>query len=288
MIRQTLDAVRIATDDAAVHEAVLREVLSEVSRMRFDESPAKMGQKIHRLIRQASGNADPYREIKRKFNLFALQLYPALVSRIEMADDSFETAVRLSIAGNIIDPGAVSNVGQDLIRQTIEEVMHQPLDRSAVSELRAAVADAGEILYIADNAGEIVFDSLLIRQMPRERVTVMVKGSPIINDATMDDAEMVGLASMVGIISSGSDAPGIILDECSPEAREKIERADLIIAKGQGNYETLSDLDKNIFFLLKAKCPVIARDIGCEIGSTVIVRRKPLPQATVGLRKGGD
>jgi uncharacterized protein with ATP-grasp and redox domains len=139
---------------------------------------------------------------------------------------------------------------------------------------RQAVNDAREILYIADNAGEIVFDRLLIERLPIEKVTVAVKGSPVINDVTMEDALVAGLPRIVEVIDNGSDAPGTILESCSGYFQERFEKADLVIAKGQGNYETLSDIDKNIFFILKAKCPVIARDIGCEVGQMIFQKTK--------------
>ena len=110
----------------------------------------------------------------------------------------------------------------------------------------------------------------MIEQLPIERVTVAVKGAPVINDATMEDALLAGLPRIVEVIDNGSDAPGTILESCSQTFRGRFEDADLIIAKGQGNYETLSDLDKNIFFILKAKCPVIAVDLGCEVGEMIL------------------
>jgi uncharacterized protein with ATP-grasp and redox domains len=129
---------------------------------------------------------------------------------------------------------------------------------------------AKKILYLVDNTGEIFFDKLLIQQMPNDKMTFVVRGYPVINDATLIDAKIAGLTEMVEVIDNGSDAPGTILEDCSKEFLRHFSDADLIIAKGQGNYETLSNSNKCIFFILKAKCPVIARDIGCEIGSLVI------------------
>ena len=131
-------------------------------------------------------------------------------------------------------------------------------------------AAAESILYLADNAGEIVFDKILIEQLGPEKIKLAVKGGPVINDATIEDVEETGLTDLVRVISNGNDAPGTILGLCSEEFRHSFEEADLIIAKGQGNYESLSDFDKNIFFLLKAKCPVVANHLGCEVGSTVL------------------
>jgi uncharacterized protein with ATP-grasp and redox domains len=137
-----------------------------------------------------------------------------------------------------------------------------------------AVNESESILYLADNAGEIVFDRLLIEQMPTEKVTVAVKGSPVINDATIEDAIHAGLPQIVDVIENGSDAPGTILENCSQAFRDHFAKADLVVAKGQGNYETLSDVNKNIFFILKAKCPVISRNIGCEVGEMILQKTK--------------
>jgi uncharacterized protein with ATP-grasp and redox domains len=141
------------------------------------------------------------------------------------------------------------------------------------------VNQAEKILDLADNAGEIVFDRLLIEQLPTEKVTLVVKGEPVINDATMEDAKVAGLTEIVKVIDNGSDAPGTIMESCSQRFLEHFEDSDLVIAKGQGNYETLSRVDKNIFFILKAKCPVIARDLGCKVGEMIIRRNEAFKNA---------
>jgi len=138
--------------------------------------------------------------------------------------------------------------------------------------LAAAVEAAGNILYLGDNTGEIVLDRLPVEELPRERVTFAVRGGPIINDATREDALSTGMTDLVPVIDNGSDVPGTDLEQCSREFQEAFEAADLVIAKGQGNYETLSDNRQSIFFLLKAKCAVIAENIGCRVGDAVITR----------------
>ena len=146
-------------------------------------------------------------------------------------------------------------------------------DNAQIGSFKEATEQAEEIFYLTDNAGEIVLDRLLIEQLPYEKVTLVVKGKPVINDATIEDAELAGLPRIVHVIDNGSDGPGTILESCSQSFRDRFTNADLVIAKGQGNYETLSNINKNIFFLLKAKCPVIANHIGCEVGSFVFRRQ---------------
>ncbi len=271
-VRQALDASRMITIDEDIHEQVLRKVILLLGEMDLRQTPPAMGQKIHRIIRKLTNNPDPYLEIKNHFNNLALEMYCELKQQIENSADPFETAVRLAIAGNIIDFGVDGELEQAKIERTISESLTDKLDIKSLEEFKAAITKAKDILYLGDNTGEIVFDKLLIEQLPLDKITFAVRSAPVINDATMADALSVGLTKIVNVIENGDDAPGTILENCSDEFCQRFERADLIIAKGQGNYETLSEVDKNIFFLLRAKCPVIARHLNCECGSMVIAK----------------
>ena len=273
-VRQALDAARLATDDKQIHEQVLRKVLALAKDLDMNQSPPVMGQKIHRLIRELVGTEDPYRDVKRRFNNAALRLYPKMRTHIIESKNKLETAIRLAIAGNIIDFGVNSELQESELEKTISECLVVEFYDMQLSPFKQASNDAQEILYIADNAGEIIFDRLLIEQLPVEKVTIAVKGSPVINDATREDATLAGLHRIVEVIDNGSDGPGTILETCSQVFVDRFEKADLVIAKGQGNYETLSDIDKNIFFVLKAKCHVIARDLGCEVGEMILRKSK--------------
>jgi uncharacterized protein with ATP-grasp and redox domains len=196
-------------------------------------------------------------------------MYPELKQRIEASADPLETAVRLAIAGNIIDFGVNSEVQENTVERTISESLVDKLDLKALQRFRTATATAKDILYLCDNAGEIVFDRLLIEQLPYEKVTVVVKGSPVLNDATIEDAQIAGLTDMVDVIDNGSDAPGTILESCSETFRRRFEESDLLISKGQGNFESINNVRKNKFFLLRPKCSVLAEHLGCKIGSLV-------------------
>ena len=268
-VRQALESTRFVTDDEAVHEKVLREVLRMAAELDMRECPPAMGRRIHTLIKQLTGKADPYAEAKRHFNDMALKLYPELKREVESAEDPLETAVKLAIAGNIIDFGPAGSIHADHVHEAISHALATPLDEGTLQEFRRRVRDAQSILYLGDNTGEIVFDRLLIEELPRQKVTFVVRGGPIINDVTREDAETAGLTELVEVIDNGSDAPGTILPTCPEEFRQRFTDADLVIAKGQGNYESLSEADREIYFALKAKCPVIARHLNCEIGSMV-------------------
>lgn len=267
-VRQALEAARLATSDPLVHERVLRGVLSAAAQMRFDDPPPVMGQYIHSLVRKLSDNPDPYAAVKQSQNAMALELLPRMEAMVNQATDPLEMAVRLAIAGNVIDFGVRADIGAEEVAQMAESARTRPLIGD-ISRLREAAANARKILYIGDNAGEIGFDRLLVAQLPMEKLTFAVRGRPIINDATLDDARAVGLTEMVKVIDNGSDAPGTLWEDCAGTFRLYFSNADLIIAKGQGNYETLSGVEKPIYFLLQAKCPVIAGHIGCEQGSFV-------------------
>ena len=273
-VRQTLEVARMITGDTSVHERALREVLHHAAEMDMSASPPAIGRTIHRIIRRITGVADPYVEQKKRFNAFALGLYPELSRRIDESGDPLSAAVRLAAAGNIIDLGAKSGLDQRQIHEALEHALTDTLDPGELQAFRDGVQKATSILYLGDNTGEIVFDRMLIERLPREKITFAVRGKPIINDALMQDAIDTGIADLVPVIDNGSDVPGTILAECSPEFTERFRHADMIIAKGQGNYETLSDVDAPVTFLLKIKCPVIAQDAGRDVGSLMLQRKR--------------
>jgi hypothetical protein len=282
-VTEALNASRRVSDDQAVHARVLKAVLEKASQFSFLQPPPYMGYEIHRIIREETGNPDPYKEIKNHSNKLALDLHADLRKKVLHADDPFEMALRLCIAGNILDFG-VGNLTQEeaarTLGDTIEDALQRPIAMNHAAVLREAIEEANDILYLGDNAGEIVFDRLFLEQIPREKVTFVVKGGPIINDATREDAEAVGLPDIVSVIDNGSNAPGTILELCSPAFRERFKTSELVIAKGQANYETLSETDKNAFFMLKVKCSVIARDIGCQLGDMVVSGNGYFPTRT--------
>lgn len=268
-VRQALEAARMATADEKIHGDVLRSVLAAAARMKFDGSPPVMGQQIHRIIRTLSGNADPYKAVKTDFTEYALRLYPDCRKAVDRSEAPFETALRFAAAANAIDFGAATEVEQPDSPLFIEQAMSETLF-GHVEALQEAAGSAKKILYLGDNAGEIVFDRLLIEQLPMEKVVFAVRGAPVINDATREDAIAAGITGLVTVVDNGSDMPGTLLEECSDRFMRHFAAADLVISKGQGNYETLSDVDKKIFFILKVKCRVIATHLGCATGTLVV------------------
>jgi len=270
--RQAVEAARMATDDEAIREQIVRKTLDKASRIPFDKNPPYMAMEIHRIVRGLVGDVDPYEKPKSLYNKKALEYYPIMKKIVAESTDRIESAVRLAIAGNNIDFGFRSNSDIIHLDSIIEETRTIPFAVNHIQDFKAELDAARTILYIGDNAGEIVFDRVLIEEVRdfRERVFFAVRGAPILNDVTRVDADEAGLSDIVGIVDTGCDAPGVLLDMCTPSFIRLFRKADLIIAKGQGNYETLSECGRPVFFLLKAKCPVIARDLSVETGGIVL------------------
>lgn len=262
------------TNDPAIHERIVRDVLRSAAAMDLAQCPPVVAQRIHRQLRKLTGVEDPYRAVKDRFSRMALGMLPELSARVRQAADPLPVALRLAIAGNVIDLGVNGGITEVDVRQATADALDEPF-HGDLDGLRKAAEAADRVLYLADNAGEIVFDRLLIEQLPTERVTLAVRGRPILNDATMVDAEAAGLCELVEVIDNGSDAPGTILGDCSEDFQRRFAEADLVIAKGQGNFETLSDEAGDIYFLLKVKCPVIADHVGLPVGTHIAMRWKP-------------
>lgn len=282
-LRQALDAMRLVTNDEGLHERLFNEVLRSACTLDPHQPPPAMGQRIHRRVRELVCQSDPYAAAKERCNRLALRYLPELRARVSVSDAPLDTAVRLAIAGNVIDMGVHATLTDTQITAAIDAAMGRPL-HGDVHALARAVKDAHRILFLADNAGELVFDRLLLERLPHEKVIVVVRGAPVINDATPADARAAGLLERVEVIDNGSDAPGTILDDCSAAFRRRFDAADLIIAKGQGNFETLSDVQKDIFFAFLVKCPVIAREVDCGVGSLILRRSRDLS----GRNKAGN
>jgi len=258
--------MRIITSDEKEIWNVLKAVSAYLPKLSFDASPPEIGREVYRIISEMTGVKDPYQEIKKTCTNQALDLYPEVKKKVQKAENSLMAAVRAAIAGNIIDFGAQAEFD---MKKDLERILSQELAINHFPQFAQMIEKSNQIIYLADNAGETVFDRVLIEEISKP-LKYAVRDQPVINDAVKEDAIHAGIDQIAEIISSGSDAPGTILDYCSKDFLEIFESADLIISKGQGNYEALSDIHRPIFFLLKAKCPVIAKDIGVEEGSIIM------------------
>jgi len=223
---------------------------------------------IQSLYRSVINDPDPFREIKRESNDTVLEMYGELEKMVGSSPDRFLTAVRLAIAGNIIDFAVHDHCD---LHGTMDQVLNSDFAIDHTGRMREELRKAQRVLYIGDNAGEIVFDKLLITEMLHPGLTFSVRGAPAINDATMEDAEYVGMTGVTRVISSGYDAPTTVVSKSGDVFRRYYEDADLIISKGQGNLEGLiGEHDRRIYFLLMVKCDVIAEYLGVKKGSYVV------------------
>lgn len=267
LARQAVEIAEEATTKIEDQHEIIRCSLRELSEIDFEDSAPIVAHKMHQHAKRVTGIKDPYKELKRSYNTIANDISDRIKNEkwIENSQDGFDTACRLAIAGNIID----FSVGLDLeysdILASVEKSMKADLYGAGSKALKEAVERATKIMYITDNAGEIIFDTFLIDQIPYEKITLAVKGGPIVNDATIDDAIESGLTEKIKVIDNGFDAQGTPLVYCSKEFIDEFNSSDLIISKGQANYETLSHIeDKEIFYLLRAKCKSVAEEVGCN------------------------
>jgi uncharacterized protein with ATP-grasp and redox domains len=272
-VRQALEAARYAGATQAQQRQVLDEVLDMLRQVEDGLTPPAIGDRVHRVVRRITRAGDPYRALKERATREALALYPRLKALVLKSDDPLDTALRLSIAGNIIDLGPAPEYD---LWEVVERVLVQPFAVDDQNALRETLLSGGDsVLFLGDNAGETVFDRVLIEVLSEvygPRVVYAVKGGPALNDATVEDARAAGLHRVASVIHNGADAPGTILARCSPAFQNAFDAAPLILAKGQANYECLSDLGRGVFFLLQCKCPVIADDAGVPLGSIVLAR----------------
>lgn len=265
-MQQAYRTSKLATDDQKKIKAVLDSVGEMIKSVSMENTPPETGDVIYKKIREVTSNHDPYKEIKQKNIDEALELYADLKEIVKNSDDPLLTAIRIAIAGNVIDLGVNKkfNIVEDL-----QKILKQDFAVFDYDAFREQLSQAKSILYIGDNAGESVFDRILIEQMHKP-ATFVVREIPVINDCIIDDALASGLQDVAEIISSGSTAPATILSLCNKEFLDRFKNADLVISKGQGNYEGLSEVNRSVFFMLKAKCKVIANDLAVQENDIVL------------------
>ncbi|EEB73853.1 damage-control phosphatase [Thermococcus sp. AM4] len=263
--------VEMGTDDLSVRRKGVLRAAKAIAKMDESSVPAIIGSEVFLEVYLAIGNDDPFREYKELSNSLAERV----ASDLEKKQPDLKTALKLAIIGNIID-FAVGYTPEEIERD-VEEHLREELYVDHSEELFKALESAKVLLYITDNCGEIYFDRLFLRKIKEEfphlDIYVAGKEGPIINDATVEDLKRAGLDEVGKVISTGTRIVGVPFGMISEEFTEVFERADVIIAKGQGNFETLSERkDRRVFYLLKAKCRPIARELGVPQGSLLCVR----------------
>ncbi len=250
-------------------EAAMRRLLAFLYRADFRQSPPALGREMHRMIREELNKSDPYREIKEKYNRMMLDLQPQFENQIETSTDSFDTAMRLAVAGNVIDFGPQAQMD---IMETINRVTRAQFAIDDSQQLRDDLKSARTLLYLGDNCGEIVMDKLFLQTLGLPEMYFAVRGGPIINDVTIEDAKLVGMEDVATVITTGDDSPGVVWETASDEFKAIFNEADVIISKGQGNLEGLIDVPQNIYFLLVIKCDLVGELVETGVGEFVIKR----------------
>ena len=271
--KQAIEAGRLITGNEIIHKKLIDEVAKLVPEFSLNSTPPEMAYHIHRVVKKKFGDKDLYKEIKEKSNRMALELYPKLKEKVDKSSDRLLSAVEIAIAGNVIDYASENrlNIEEEIENLFKEDFVNVGKTVFQYDDFRDDLMKTNKILYLADNAGEVVFDRVLIEEFCHEKeVLYVVREKPVINDALREDARACGIDKIARIISSGVESPGTILKYCSKEFMEIFNKAEFIISKGQGNYEALSNTRNGIYFLFRAKCPVIARHAGAEVGDIVL------------------
>ncbi|SHI22415.1 damage-control phosphatase ARMT1 family protein [Desulfosporosinus lacus] len=270
-IKQTINTLA----QTEIHEEQAREIiyqtLSLLPHLDPQGIPAENSTFILRKVNELMGIEDPFHNAKQESNDLALKLLPQLKERIRQSLDPLFMSLQIAVAGNIIDMGILKDFD---VEGSIREAIEKSFARDDYVVFQQRLKEARKILILGDNSGEIAFDRLLAEQLSElgVEVTYAVKDRPILNDATMEDAAYVGMTDQFRVISNGSGFLGTILKDCSEEFKQVYQKADLVISKGQANYESLEALgreDRRLYFLLRAKCEIVAKDLGVQLGEMV-------------------
>lgn len=290
--KQALEGCRIVKAPPKRQKQIIDAFARKIPNISLKASPPEIARIGYKLLRTMGFNGDPYQAIKVKSNRCALRMLGKLREKVNHSKDRLLTAVELAIAGNIIDFGAKNNLN---IKEELKKILAEEnkfIHKRSIfhyNEFRQALKKAGDILYLADNAGEVVFDRVLIEEIKKEypdkKIYYAVKEEPVINDALFADAKACGIDKAARVISNGTDAPGTLLSFCSKEFKQIYKSAGMIISKGQGNFESLSNEKRPIFFLFMVKCPVVARETGCKMGNIVLFYNMDNKNGTSGNKK---
>lgn len=273
VLRQVLAASRMATDNVDTQRQIMDEAIDLLAGYRAYQSSPHIVQTMHQMVNRRTGVIDPFADIKARDIQAAMAIFPLLEQFLASKQDQLYWALKIAATGNIIDSAIYSN--NDL-SSSLEFELAREFAVCDIVPFQDLLKSARNVLIIGDNAGETVFDRILIGQLKNAEITYAVRGEAVINDVTAADAIASGLDTCATIVSSGCSAPGAILSLCSDEFNGMFNQADLVISKGQGNYEALSDCPRPVFFLLKAKCRMLAEHLNVQMNDYVFRYYQPL------------
>ncbi len=265
-LKQVVQAARFSGVERKKTFSLLKESLSLLKESSWKRTPPEVSTELHRFVREYLGIEDPYFEPKKRSSELALSLYERLKSYVGKSSEPLYVAARLALAGNVID----LTFGEDFdIFESVEESLKEELSIDDFSLFQKRLAQVNYIVFLADNAGETVFDRIFIEEIP-VKVYYIVNEKPVLNEATVEDAVIAGIDKVAEVISDGTDAVGFIPEISSSQSKRLFEETELIIAKGQANYELLEGKRKPAFYMLKAKCEVVAKSLKVPPGSLVL------------------
>ncbi len=273
-------AVRLAKNHLPSEKAqieLVKQIMATMASIDEDASSPYIAHKIQIALKESLKNPDPYREDKKYYNLEMLKLENELKQLLESSDNPFDTGLKLAAAGNIIDFGPGYELSRDVVLRTIKETLAKDYQHEVSESLKAALEHADKILYLGDNAGEIVFDKVFIQTIkecyPQREVYFATRGKPVLNDITEEDAYLVGMDSLAMIINNGTDIPGTVLEYCSSDFRKIFVEADIIISKGQGNFESLLGCGReNLYYIFLCKCSLFMERLGAKQNDIMLMQ----------------
>ncbi len=275
-IRQAHETVCRVTTDPSVQWQVVRRVCDLAAGVSPDICPPQFAEMVYDAIAHVTGNPDPFVAAKQRANDIALSLVPRFKAILGTTTDPLLAAIKFAIAGNSMDLGVVREYGD--VGALADSMLAAPLGVDDYASFVDSLRRAEHVVVVGDNNGELVFDRLLIAEMRRLRscrYTYVVRGRPVINDVTLSDAMSVGMGEVAALMDTGSGAPALVLSDSSPEAVRCFMDASMVVCKGQGNYEALSDAPRDVFFLLVVKCGVVSRHVGAPVGVAVVKQHRP-------------
>ncbi|WP_457607872.1 damage-control phosphatase ARMT1 family protein [Nitratifractor sp.] len=267
-------------DDPCAAE-ILHESATMIAGLAMEQTPPEAAALLYPRISELTGDSDPYAAKKRESTVHAREILPWVEERVSEAASPLDAALRAAVAGNVID--FATQVSFDL-REEVEKIFEAPFAIDHKEAFLGRLSGARSLVLIGDNVGEHLFDRLLLDRIrteyPDMEISYFVRGAPIINDVTLEDAREAGIDAVARIVDSGVDTPGFLYGRASEEARRIYDAADLILAKGMGNFECMDTLnDPRLFFLFKVKCRVVAGRIGREVGDLICLHASDLPDS---------
>jgi uncharacterized protein with ATP-grasp and redox domains len=271
MLRQVLEASRMATDEPEIQAKIIEKSVMILADYKSYRCSPDIVKDMHQVVKRLTGVSDPYKTIKERDINAAKKVEPFFKHYLEQKQNELYWALKIAATGNIIDSAIYSDIN---IESSIEIELAKEFSICDISALEEILKTAKSILIIGDNAGETIFDRVLIERLTGYKITYAVRSEPIINDATLQDAYDSGINGYADIITTGCAAPGAILEQCSVEFLSVFDRADIVISKGQGNFEALSDCPRTVFFLLKAKCTMISGRLKVNLNDYVFKRHR--------------